>query len=74
VGVAQLARPDRQGWLSKALTRGRVVSQTSYPSLRFPTTADIAKGRLLVVNSQFDRRTAGQAPDRPFTLSSVRVP
>jgi len=32
----------------------------------------IAKGRLLVVNSQFDRR--GGEPVLPFTVSSVRVP
>jgi len=37
-------------------------------------TADIAGSRMLVVNSQFDRRGAGQAPDLPFTLSSLRIP
>ena len=33
-----------------------------------------AKGRLLVVNSQFDRRNAGEAPDLPFTVASVKRP
>jgi sugar lactone lactonase YvrE len=60
--------------LSRTLTRGRIVSSTTDPSFHFPTTADIAKGRMLVVNSQFDRRTAGMAPDLPFTPSSVPVP
>jgi sugar lactone lactonase YvrE len=60
--------------LAKSLTRGRIVSRTTPSSLRFPTTADIADGRMLVVNSQFDRRGSGQAPDLPFTLSSIRIP
>jgi sugar lactone lactonase YvrE len=60
--------------LSHRLTSGRIVSRTTDPSFHFPTTADIARGRMLVVNSQFDRRTAGTAPDLPFTLSSVRIP
>jgi sugar lactone lactonase YvrE len=60
--------------LNARLTRGRVVSETRVTALRFPTTADLARGRMLVVNSQFDRRTAGQPPERPFTLASVRVP
>lgn len=60
--------------LSRKLTSGKIVSRTTVPSFRFPTTADIAKGRMLVVNSQFDRRMAGTPPDMPFTLSSVPVP
>ncbi len=40
---------------------GAVVGTTTDPSFRFPTTADIAHGRMLVVNSQFNRRTAGHA-------------
>jgi Cu-Zn family superoxide dismutase len=60
--------------LSRRLASGRIVSRTKDPSFGFPTTADIAKRRMLVVNSQFDRRTAGAAPELPFTLSSVRIP
>lgn len=60
--------------LSRRLASGRIVGRTTDPSFRFPTTADIAKGRMLVVNSQFDRRMAGTAPDLPFRLSSVKVP
>jgi Cu-Zn family superoxide dismutase len=53
---------------------GRVISSTGDPSLHFPTTAAIAHGRMLVVNSQFDRRCPGCTPDLPFTVSSIRVP
>ena len=60
--------------LNRDLTAGRVVSETRFTALRFPTTADLAGTRMLVVNSQFDRRTAGTPPDLPFRLSSVRIP
>ncbi len=33
-----------------------------------------ARGRLLVVNSQFDRRSAEEDPELPFTVSNVRRP
>jgi sugar lactone lactonase YvrE len=60
--------------LAKSLATGRIVRRITRSSFAFPTTADIARGRMLVVNSQFDRRGAGQAPDLPFTLSSIRIP
>jgi sugar lactone lactonase YvrE len=60
--------------LAKSLASGRIVRRTTNASFRFPTTADIARGRMLVVNSQFDRRGAGQPPERPFTLSSIPIP
>ncbi|HEU4322884.1 MAG TPA: hypothetical protein VFS21_07010 [Roseiflexaceae bacterium] len=60
--------------LSGDLTRGTVVSSTTDPSFGFPTTIARARGRLLVVNSQFDRRGPGLTPDLPFTVSSVPVP
>jgi Cu-Zn family superoxide dismutase len=52
--------------------RGRVVGAISDPSFRFPTTVDEARGRLLVVNSQFNRRAPGQSPELPFTVSVVK--
>jgi Cu-Zn family superoxide dismutase len=58
--------------MSGDLLSGNVVSRTNDPSLRFPTTIAIARGRMLVVNSQFDKR--GSAPELPFTVSSIRVP
>lgn len=53
---------------------GTVVRQVSHPSFRFPTTAEVLSGRLLVVNSQFDKRAAGQPPELPFTVSSISLP
>ncbi len=52
---------------------GRVVSETTSSLFAYPTTAALAKGRLLVVNSQFDRRRTGEAPE-PFTVASVKKP
>jgi hypothetical protein len=60
--------------LDGKLTRGSVVGTTTDPSFEFPTTADILRGRMLVVNSQFDKRAPGATPSLPFTVSSVRVP
>ncbi len=54
-------------------TAGRVVDETTDESLAFPTTAVFAQGRLLLVNSQFDRRGENVTPDLPFTVSSLRV-
>jgi sugar lactone lactonase YvrE len=53
--------------------RGTVVGQTTDPSFMFPTSLVTARGRMLVVNSQFDRRAAGN-PVLPFTVSVVPVP
>jgi len=58
--------------LSGRLERGVLVHTITDPSFRFPTTADIARGRLLVVNSQFDRQATGN-PVLPFTVSSVEL-
>ena len=52
----------------------RVVSQMTDPSFMFPTSLVIARGRMLVVNSQFDRRGPGLSPVLPFTVSVVPVP
>jgi DNA-binding beta-propeller fold protein YncE len=55
---------------------GRVKGSTSDPSLDFSTTGALARGRLLVVNSQFDEGgpAGGTDPEIPFTVSSVRAP
>lgn len=58
--------------LRKRFSEGRIVSQTTDPSFAFPTTIARAQGRLLVVNSQFDKR--GSGPALPFTVSSIKVP
>jgi sugar lactone lactonase YvrE len=57
--------------LSGDLRRGRLVGTTGGPSIfAFPTTAALSGGRLLVVNSQFDRRAA----PGPFTVTSLPRP
>jgi sugar lactone lactonase YvrE len=58
--------------LQQQFTRGRVVGETSDPSFHYPTTTALDRGRLLVVNSQFDQR--GLDPVVPFTVSSVKRP
>jgi Cu-Zn family superoxide dismutase len=60
--------------LSRSLTRARERRSFTSSKFMFPTTAALAKGRLLVVNSQFDRRNAGQPPELPFTVASVKRP
>jgi Cu-Zn family superoxide dismutase len=60
--------------LSGDFLSGRVVSRTNDTTLRFPTTIAIARGRLLVVNSQFDKRPPTGPPELPFTVSSIRIP
>jgi sugar lactone lactonase YvrE len=60
--------------LTTRYTSGRVISTLTDKSFRFPTTMAFARGRLLVVNSQSDRRGTWMGPELPFTVSSVRVP
>lgn len=60
--------------LSDDLTRGRVVSRTVDPSFKSPTTNALARGRMLVVNSQFAARNSGVPPVLPFTVSSIPIP
>ena len=52
---------------------GELLGEMSDDSFRFPTTAALARGELLVVNSQFNRRATGN-PELPFTVSSVKAP
>jgi Cu-Zn family superoxide dismutase len=58
--------------LSQRFTVGEVVDTIVDASFRFPTTADIGRGRLLVVNSQFNRR-ASMTQELPFTVSAVEL-
>lgn len=60
--------------LSGDFTHGRIVSRTIDPSFSTPTTNAIARGRMLIVNSQFDRLFSGQPPVLPFTVSSIPLP
>ena len=60
--------------LSRDFSHGTVVSSTTDPSFAYPTTIAQARERLLVVNSQFDKRGEGLTPELPFTVSSVPIP
>jgi hypothetical protein len=53
---------------------GTVVSRTTDHSFAYPTSLDVANGKLLVVNSQFDRRGTGLTPVLPFTVSVIARP
>jgi sugar lactone lactonase YvrE len=57
--------------LDGQLRSGRVVHVVSDPTFAFPTTVAVADSRLLVVNSQFDKRGATPAP---FTVTALRRP
>jgi Cu-Zn family superoxide dismutase len=59
--------------LSRTFGSGRVVRSVTDSALHYPTTAAVAGYRLLVVNSQFDKRGPGLTPG-PFTLSSIPLP
>lgn len=60
--------------LSDDFSSGTVVDSTTNPTLAYPTTIAQAGERLLVVNSQFDRRGSGLTPELPFTVSSIPLP
>src|SRR5262249_79178 len=60
--------------LAADLASGSVVSSTTDPLLAYPTTLAWANGRLLVVNSQFNKRGPGLQPNLPFTIASIPAP
>ncbi len=60
--------------LSEDYATGEVISSITYTAFGYPTTIARARDRLLVVNSQFDARSAGQPPQLPFTVSAIRLP
>jgi Cu-Zn family superoxide dismutase len=49
-------------------------STTSEPSFDVPTTIARAGNRLLVVNSQLNRRETSTAPTLPFAISGIPLP
>ena len=58
--------------LSGAYISGEVGEPFTDPSFAFPTTIAKTDGRLLVVNSQFDKQEG--EPELPFTVSSIEAP
>ena len=62
--------------LSETYDGGQLLSRTTSPSIRCPTTAAIAGDRLLVVNSQFcdpsiSRSRCQASPSRDCTLQGL---
>jgi sugar lactone lactonase YvrE len=68
--VVNSASKVTQVKLSRDWLRGTFVRDITSPRIHFPTTVQIAGKRLLVVNSQFDKR--GLTPELPFTVTAVR--
>jgi Cu-Zn family superoxide dismutase len=60
--------------LTQDFASGEVGEGFTDPSLAYPTTIAAYDRRLLVVNSQFDRRQSGEEPELPFTVSSIEIP
>jgi hypothetical protein len=60
--------------LSDDYATGTVISTFTSPLWAYPTTFALAGDRILSVNSQFDKRSAQQAPVLPFTVASVPLP
>ena len=60
--------------LADDFASGEVGEGFADPSFARPTTIAGYGDRLLVVNSQFDRREAGESPELPFTVSSIKIP
>ena len=60
--------------LTDDLASGAVISRTGNPAFAYPTTIAKANDRLLVVNSQFDKRGEGLSPVLPFSVVGVPLP
>lgn len=60
--------------LTPDLSSGQQVGSFTNASFRYTTTIAQAGNRLLVVNSQFDKRGPNLQPELPFTISSVPLP
>jgi Cu-Zn family superoxide dismutase len=55
--------------MNKDLTAGEVKSRFTDPAFIYPATATVVGDKLLVVNTQFNKRASGATT--PFTVSSV---
>ena len=61
----KLSRKGRSGLVGRGVTG---------PQLKYPTTLARDGKRLLAVNSQFDKRSAGEAPVLPFDVATLTAP
>jgi len=53
---------------------GTVATTTTNAQFAFPTTFGLYNGRLLVLNTQLDKRTAMMPPVLPFTVLNIAAP
>ena len=60
--------------MSADFSSGTLGTAFTDASLRYPTTIAQNGNRLLVVNSQFDKRGSGLTPELPFTVSNIALP
>jgi hypothetical protein len=60
--------------LSEDFASGEVGEAFSDPSFARPTPIAKFDDRLLLVNSQFNRRESGESLELPFTVSAMEVP
>ena len=60
--------------MSADFSSGTLGTAFTDASLRYPTTIAQSGNRLLVVNSQFDKRGSGLTPELPFTVSNIALP
>jgi hypothetical protein len=60
--------------LSEDFASSEVGEAFSDPSFERPTPIGKFDDRLLLVNSQFNRRESGESPELPFTVSAIEVP
>lgn len=59
--------------LASDFSAGTLGTPFSDDSLRYPTTIAQEGKRLLVVNSQFNKRGEGRTPELPFTVSDIAI-
>lgn len=59
---------------SPDLARATLVTKTTDPAWDFPTTFAQSGNRLLILNSQLNKRTANQPPTLPFTAVTAPIP
>ncbi len=60
--------------LAADFASGTIASNDTEPDFDFPTTFAQVGSRLLVVNSQLNKRTANQPPTLPFVILELPVP
>lgn len=60
--------------LNADFSAGQQVGSVTDPSFMYTTTAAKVGDRMLLVNSQFNKRGGGATPTLPFTVSSIAAP